>query len=64
MPGEQSKTSNIVNFDNKKDIFEEPKKMQSRITTKVKTSNLFQKNTKNINNSLKPQIKQDNSISI
>ena len=64
MPGEQSKTSNKVNFDDKKDIFEKKKKMQSRITTKVKTSNLFQKNTKNINNSLKPQIKQDNSISI
>ena len=63
MSGEQSKTSNKVNFDDKKDIFEEPKKMQSRITTKVK-SNFFQKNTKDINNSLKPQIKQDNSISI
>ena len=63
MSGEQSKTSNKVNFDDKKDIFEEPKKMQSRITTKVK-SNFIQKNTKDINNSLKPQIKQDNSISI
>ena len=64
MPGEQSKTSNKVNFDDKKDIFEGPKKMQSRITTKVKTSNLFQKNIKSINNTLTQQVKQDNSISI